>query len=156
MYDEPEIVNDTRLFLGGHIYVRSKLPVNSRVYWECVKLRNKECTGRAITEVRNGIITVLKGPDESKHSHPPNREVEAAEKIRLKVKKQAETDKRPGSAILREHFAGVSSGVLSQLPERENLKQAMRRARKDPDEDRPASLGAFQDIPDHLKKNCHR
>ena len=135
----PEIVNEVRLFVDGYMYCRGKKPVGNTNYWECKKLRSKECTARAITSTTNGVVTVLKGPNESQHSHPPNREVNEAEKIKLVMKRQAETDPdRPGNALLRENLAGVSSGVLSQLPERENLKQSIRRKRR-LDENRPSS-----------------
>ena len=110
MNDEPEIINDTRLLLGGFVYVRSKKPVNNRVYWECKKLRNNECSAREITISGNGqgTVSVVKGPTESPHSHAPNREFAATEKVRLQLKNVDEKDKRPGSAIIRETLAGVS------------------------------------------------
>ena len=87
MNELPEIVNEVRLFVDGYMYCRSKKPVGNKNYWECKKLRSKECTARAITSTTNGVVTVLKGQNESQHSHPPNREVNEAEKIRLRLKR---------------------------------------------------------------------
>ncbi|CAB0042382.1 unnamed protein product [Trichogramma brassicae] len=153
MNNDPEIVNEVRLFVDGYVYVRS-MSNGNRVYWDCQKLRSKECRARAITISSHGTVTVVKGPEQDPpHSHPPNREVAEAEKIKLTIKKQAETiHDRPGSALVRDNLAGVSSGVLSQLPERENLKQTIRRVRKADDEERPTFLADFEDFPEKFKK----
>ena len=63
--------------------------------------------------------------------------------MKLQLENVDEKDKRLSSATIRETLAGVSSGVLTQLPERENLKQTLRQVRKDPDDIRPTSLADF-------------
>ena len=67
-------VYDKKLTIDGFLYLRSKSK-KDKTYWDCKRLRLKECKARAITgEFASGDIMVLKGPRESPHSHPPNRE----------------------------------------------------------------------------------
>ena len=130
MNSAPEIVNDVRLFVDGYVYSRSKFS-GCRVYWDFLKLRNKECTTRASTVTSpDGLLTVVQGPDISWHQHAPNREEADAERKRLLLKRAAQsTDDRP-AAMVREELAELPAAVLSHLPERENLKQSIRRVRK--------------------------
>lgn len=61
-------------------------------------------------------------------------------------RKAAEPDSRP-SQILRTELAGLSQGVLSQLPERENLKQCMRYAKRKDLPANPRTLNDLEEIP---------
>lgn len=165
-----QLVNEKRLLIDGYVYVRSGRPRGNRTHWECNRLWKKECPARATTvTARSGPVTVIKGmrcfvkilflyfvilwnlllnflgPNKSEHSHPPNREEADAEKRKLNLKRKAETHpERPLSAIISEELAGASAGTLCLLPERENLKQSMRRARKKNAQPRPTTL---EDIP---------
>jgi len=38
---EIKVLGETKLIYGGFIYVRSKLPINGKTYWECQQLRRK-------------------------------------------------------------------------------------------------------------------
>ena len=99
-------------------------------YWDYVKVRYKECKARAITvHVPNGKIIIDKGPDQSPHAHAPNREEAEAEKLRSRLKRKAGENDIIPALLLREELEIVPSGILSQLPERENLKQSIRRVR---------------------------
>lgn len=151
MNQEPEIVGERRLFTNGHVYVRSGLPVGNTTYWECYKLRRKECRARATTKsTGGGNFTVTK---ESVHDHPPNREYVAAEKIRMNVKRKAEEHpEEPPSRILRTELENVPSAVLSQLPERENLKKSIRGTRRKNLPDNPTSLLELGELPVDFKK----
>ena len=96
-----------------------------RVYWDCLKLRNKECTARAITVTSSdGLLTVVQGPDISRHQHAPNREEAEAERRRLLLKRAAQSTDDRFAAMVREELAGLPAAVLSHLPVRENLKQS--------------------------------
>lgn len=69
MNKKPVIINGVRLFLDGYLCVRTKVEIQNRTYWDCQKVRYKECKARAITvTAMNGEIRVLRGPDESVHS----------------------------------------------------------------------------------------
>ena len=117
-------VSDTRMYFGGFIYTRTKPPIGNTTYWDCIKVRYKECKARART-VRgpNGHIVLTQGPEQSPHLHAPNREEAEVEKIRYRLKRKADEDENtPLAGMIREELHGVPSGVLSQLPERENLK----------------------------------
>ena len=68
-------VEGNKLLLDGYVYYRSRRAKN-KTYWDCNKLRAKECTARAITNEPDPSqpLVVLKGPTESPHLHPPNQE----------------------------------------------------------------------------------
>ena len=111
MNKEPEVINENRLFFDGYMYTRSKI-IGSRTYWDCVKVRDKECHAREISVAApNGQITIAKGPDVCPHEHPPNREESEAEKTRLLLKRKAVTHENgPPAALVREELAGLSAG----------------------------------------------
>lgn len=130
---EIKILGETKLICGGFIYVRSKLPANGKTYWECQKLRKKECKARVITafnifENKNYFVRESTLDD---HDHVPNQEECEAEIIKYSLKRKAEDQPQlPPAQILRTEMAGLSDGVLSQLPNRDNLKKSMRKVRR--------------------------
>ena len=74
---------------------------------------------------------MVKGPKKSLHGDPPNREEAEAEKRKLYLKRKVNTQENDLPAtLIREKLAGLPSGVISQLPERENSKQSIRQKRK--------------------------
>lgn len=172
MENGPEVVNEKRLLIDGYIYVRSGRPKGRTTQWECNRLWKKECPARATTVTApSGPVTVIKGlkkldqnyhikknkllnsnysgPNESEHSHPPNREEADAEKRKLNLKRKAETHAdRPPSALVRDELEGASAGTLALMPERENLKQSIRRARNKNVEKTPTSLQDLEEIPE--------
>ena len=99
------------------MYVRSRRH-KERSYWDCRLVRSKECKARAITNIptAGGTVVVYKGPDESKHSHPPNREkCEAKVAVAGMNRKVAEhPDLRPAQ-VLRDELAGIPPKVLSVI-----------------------------------------
>jgi len=95
------------------VYVRSRESKRG-VYWDCEEPRNKECAARAITAVPrlNQDIIVFKGPEESPHDHPPNREASDAEVFRERIKrKTAEHPEQPPAQLLQTEIASVPDGV---------------------------------------------
>lgn len=154
MNPEPEIVNNTRLIVDGFVYHRSKLPKNNKIHWECHLLRKGECSARATTRHSgDGSFTIQKGLQE--HSHEPNREFAEAEKIKMTLKRKAETNpEEPPAELLRHELAGVLSGVLSQLPERENLKKAIRAVRIKNLPTNPTSIAELGELPDEYTKTA--
>lgn len=58
----------------------------------------------------------------------------------------------PPSRLVRDALSTVSLGVLSQLPERENLRKAIRRERRKNLPPNQQSLDELQDIPDQYRK----
>ena len=107
----------------------------------------KECKGRAITS-STGALIVFKGPDKSPHEHPPNQEEVEAHRVTTNLKLIAEEHPEIFPArILRQELASVSTGVLIQLPDRENLKKCMRRKRRQNLPQNPVSLDDLDDYP---------
>lgn len=143
-------MKENKLFIEGYIYYKSKTH-NGKVYWDCIRTKTKECTGRAITSAPQPgqeEVTLYKGPAESAHLHAPNRdEVDATVLTQTLKRKAAEHPGQPPAQILREELAGVSSGVLSQLPVREALSKAMRRERRKNLPPNPRSLAELGRVP---------
>ena len=125
---EPEIITSrqggAKLLYRGFIYHRRDSK-KGRTYWNCQK--RKECNATAITTTVDRQVEVVKFKE---HSHAPNREEVEAEKVvnKLKRKATAQPELNPAQ-ILRTELPALSDGVLSQLPERENLKKALDPAR---------------------------
>lgn len=80
--EEENINFGKKLILGGFVYLRSYCK-NGSCYWDCNRLRQGECTARAITtDTHPGDpVIVTRGPTQSPHQHPPNREEAEAEKV---------------------------------------------------------------------------
>lgn len=147
-----EIVKN-QLHLNGFIYykVNSK---SGRTYWICKRGKAKECPARAISlAAAGGEITVVKGDEQSPHSHPPNREEANAVKVVSNLKRLSQQHPgMPPAQILRDQLTSVPSGVLSQLPERENLKKMMRRERRRDLPKNPVRLSELGNIPERFTK----
>lgn len=145
----------SKLVINGFTYVKSRQR-GRRIYWDCQKLRMRECTARAVTLASTrplDPITVLSGPTTSKHNHPPNPDGVKAQVVVEGVKKLAESQRTlPPSAIIRDAMAGVSQRVLSQLPERENLRQTICRQRRVNLPPNPKSLEELAALPDEYTK----
>lgn len=131
-----------KLLHKGFIYYRRDTK-KGRTYWCCS--RKKECSATAITTYDRQIEVVK----ERGHSHAPNQEEVEAARVTQNLKRIAsEHPELPPAQILRTELPKVSEGVLSQLPERENLKKAMRRERLKDQPRNPMSLDELAHIPD--------
>jgi len=65
------------------------------------------------------------------HDHVPNHEESDAEIVKYSLKRKVENQPQLSpDQILRKEMAGLSDGVLSQLPYRDNFKKSMRQVRK--------------------------
>ncbi|KAK3931526.1 Gibberellin 20 oxidase 4 [Frankliniella fusca] len=74
----------------------------------------KECSARAITlAAAGGALTVVKGDEQSPHSHPPNREEGQAVKVVSNLKRLSQEHPGiPPAQILRNELTAVPSGAL--------------------------------------------
>ena len=119
-------IEGNKLLLDGFVYYRSRR-AKGRQYWDCNRVRAKECTARAVTNDPgpNEQLVIFKGPSVSSHQHPPNVEEGRALKITNSLKrKAAENPAEPPARLIRCELAAVPPEVLSQLPEREALKNS--------------------------------
>lgn len=145
---------DKKLCLDGYVYLRSRR-AKGKTYWDCRRVRSGECNARAITNdpLPEEELTVLRGPAESQHSHPPNREECAAETVTQTLKRKArEHPELPPAHLLRTELQTVPTGVLSQLPEQEALKKAMRRERRKNLPPNPKKLSDLGELPDQYQR----
>lgn len=145
--NEPKIVG-RKLHLDGHLYVKSR-EGNSKTYWDCRRIRRRECKARAITTTdETGKIVVLKGPTQSIHTHPPDRAECAADKAMENMRIAVESNPTdPPLRVIREQFANLNEDVLSRLPERENIKKTLRRQRQLNLPPNPRNLADLRELP---------
>ena len=143
-------IENKKLIIDGYIYVKSQQK-NDRIYWDCRRVRSKQCKGRAITNATapGGVLTVYKQLDESKHEPSPNREECDAEVVIAGVKCKASdhSEQRPAQ-LVRAELSAIPSLVLSQLHEREALRQTVRRQRRANLPPNPNSLEDLNDLPE--------
>ncbi|KAK3931037.1 GPI ethanolamine phosphate transferase 1, partial [Frankliniella fusca] len=93
------------------------------------------------------VARVLNRKTEGKHGHAPNQELVGAERLKARIKRKAvEHPEVTPAQLLRTELPGVSSGIISQMPERENLKKAIRTARLKDMPNNPLSLGELGEI----------
>lgn len=65
------------------------------------------------------------------HNHGPNQEEYELEIFKYYLKQKAEDQSKiPPAQILRTEMAGLSDGVLSQLPNPDNLKKSKRQVQR--------------------------
>ncbi|KAJ8948580.1 hypothetical protein NQ318_007584, partial [Aromia moschata] len=100
-----------------------------------LELPKKEGGARANTrsdgiEIGDGI-EILKGPADSPHENhaPDHDEVEACRFTASLKRRATEHSEVPPAQILRNELPTTTSGVLSHLPKRTNLRKAIQRAR---------------------------
>ena len=128
----PAQIIDKLLHLEGFVYYRTR-ERNGRTYWECRRVRKKECTARAVTTVNaaDGSIEVQRGPTESEHSHAPNVDENEAQILTSRIKRRAEDhpEERPAQ-MLRSELQNVEPEVLSQMPEQTALVRRIQRTRR--------------------------
>lgn len=142
---------DKKLIIdNGYVYLYSKTRAG-KVYWDCKRGKNEgTCNARAITIA--GSSRIIKGPSKSNHLHPKDPEEAKAEIITFNLKRKAtENPEQPPELILQNELRGVSSGILSKLPDKENLKKTIRRKRRAELPPNPTSLDELQDIPERYK-----
>ena len=142
-----------KLHVDGYIYVRSRV-AKSKTYWDCRQVRSGTCKARAITteSAAAGKVTILKGPKESSHVHPPDREEASADAFTQKLKEDAAAhpDRAP-SHLLRDALTNVDAGVLSQLPEQNSLLRTIRRKRQQSVPQAPRKLSHLRQLPADLE-----
>ncbi|KAK3923107.1 Electrogenic sodium bicarbonate cotransporter 1 [Frankliniella fusca] len=119
-----------------------------RTYWTCTK--KKECRATAVTVFNVGAVQVVKG---RQHSHAPNwEEVEAGKALANMKRMVTQHPDFPPAQILRTELPKLSEGTISQLPEREQLKKAMRRERVKDQRSSLQSIEELREIPDRKEK----
>ncbi|KAJ8665069.1 hypothetical protein QAD02_006731 [Eretmocerus hayati] len=104
------------LFINGYIYSARQYAPNL-IYWNCRGLKLKSCKATAITSnpiTTNTMLMVRRGPEESKHSHPPSPvEVEEAE---LKAEKfEPKTNQRPPLQVTVVHPRPISRPTSEKI-----------------------------------------
>lgn len=127
------MLGETKLIYGGFIYVRSKLPINGKTYWECKKLRRKKCRSRIITgfDISENKNYFVREPTLDNHNHGPNQEECELEIFKYYLKRKAKDQPQiPPAQILRTEMAGLSDGVLTQLSNPDNLKKSKRQVQR--------------------------
>lgn len=146
---EPKIV-DKKLLYQGYIFLRSgKSQPNKPTYWACRRLRSKTCKARAVTVGEEDNLVVTKCGN---HEHPPDREECEAEVVMNRLKRKAEEEAaQPPALLLREELRNVPPAVISKLPERRNIKKALRRVRRIQLPPNPTSITTLGVLPERFQ-----
>lgn len=146
--DSPKLV-DKKLLYRGFVYLRSRVPEANKTYWECKRLKSKTCKARAVTVGEGSNLVVTRCGD---HEHPPDREECEAEKVMNRLKRKAEDEVAlPPALILRDGLRNVPNGVIARLPERRNIKKALRRARRAELPANPTQIENLGRLPDRFR-----
>lgn len=153
---ENVVLVGSKLIIDGFLYHKSRDVVEKeKSYWDCTRLRKKECRSRAITSLaREGEVPhIYKGPQHAPHEHPADPDESNAEIVKYRLKQEADKHpERPPSAIVREEMRDLSSRVISRLPERENLKRSVRTARRRNLPPNPKTLAELDELPERFAK----
>ena len=148
---QPRMIGN-KLCIGGFLYYYSK-KAKTHKYWDCEVMRRGHCEARAVTEETQAGLRIIKGPTRSPHTHPPDREAARAEEVRQRLRSQAvEQPAAPPAQLLRDHLPQVEPEVLARLPERENLKRVIRRARRAKLPANPKSLDDLESLDAQYQK----
>ena len=115
------------LHLRGFLYLKHSKGAGNITYWKCRKLH--ECGARATTTLEGQTVKLLRAVKDDDHTHAPNvEEVTALRIVRGMKRRASEHPETPPVQVLR-CLQEVPSAVLSQLPDRENLRKAITRVR---------------------------
>lgn len=73
---------NNKLYTDGYTYYEVNI-IKGRWYWKCRNIG--ECNVRAITYPEGDQVVVVKGPNQSPHQHPLNRERAEAEIVTVSI-----------------------------------------------------------------------
>lgn len=141
----------SQLVIDGFMYNKSRdLPEKGKTYWDCRLLRKKECTARAISSLTddNTAPEIYKGPQHAHHDCVPDPDRCQAEIIRYRLKQEGENHpERPPSRLVQDGLRNVPQRVIAKLPERDNLKRSIRKAKRRVLPPNPVTLNNLEDLP---------
>lgn len=96
------------LSFEGYLYYKNNGDIGKRAYWLCKN--PPECDARVVTTVDSGNLRVVKGSTDD-HTHAPQPDAVAAEKLADTIKRKAEAHpEAPPAQILRSTLRNVPSG----------------------------------------------
>lgn len=150
MAEERPVIIGAKLLHRGFIYNRSRLGTQGKQYWDCQKLRTKECRARAISSGYGDHVVLTQDPV---HDHPPDRELAEAERVKFQLKEEAKNNPAKGpTQILRDVMRNVPDGVVAHLPDRPSLKKSMRHARRGNLPPNPRNLAELGALPEKFQQ----
>ena len=109
---------------GGFLYVYQKGLANGVESWECEQRRRQTCKARV--KVQNDIII----DRVNDHTHAPDPTKIEITKIRVAMKRRAETTIDAPQRILSDGLAQASAAAAVNLPRFENVSRTIRRYRE--------------------------
>lgn len=140
-----------KLLHRGYIYIRSGNSDGESCYWECTRLRRqKTCKARATTfGCEEGDVVMKKF---GSHEHPPDHEDCQAQEALNRMKRKAEDDPAAGpSRIIRDELRNLPAPVINRLPERRNIKKAVRRVRRAALPPNPRRIEELGELPERFR-----
>ena len=106
------------------MYVHQKGLANGAESWECEHRRKKTCKARVLHILNDQIIHRV-----NDHTHGPNKDKIEVTKIRVDMKRRAETTIDLPQRILSDGLPQASAGAAVSLPLVENVRRTIRRYR---------------------------
>lgn len=141
--------NHPMLCIGGFPYYYHS-EAKGITKWTCK--RRKDCYAWVKTSGSGHRTEIVRGgPASSKHLHAPNLEQVKALKVIADMKDEAATRPEAPPALLLRKLTELPPEVLSQLPNRLNLRKMMVRRRLKDLPHNPVSLSELKEIPDKYR-----
>ena len=110
---------------GNYLYTFQKDLINNVQSWECHLRRRHFCKARVKVLINDQIIERV-----NQHTHAPNSTKVQTTKIRVAMKRRAETTIDVPQRILSEGLAQATPAVAVNLPRIPHIRRAIRRHRK--------------------------
>ena len=110
---------------GGYMYVFQKDLANDVQSWECTERRKNTCRAR-VKLLNDQIVDRVNA-----HTHAPSGTQAEVQKVRVAIKRRAETTLDAPHRIISDGFAQASEAVAVNLPCLNNVRRAVRRYRAD-------------------------
>ena len=135
---------------GGYLYVFQKTLADDVQSWECTERRKSTCRAR-VKILNDQIIARL-----NQHTHAPNRTRVEVQKVRVQMKRRAETTLDPPHRIISDGLANVSDAVAVNMPDLDNVRRVVRRYRAGNNAlpANPQNRANIPVIPNEFSVNC--
>lgn len=138
---------DVLLIEGHQFYVNKK--DNNKYYWCCAQKGTKQCRSTLMTTFSSEQGHSISKPM-SEHSHSPEAATSDVISLRNRLKRDASTSFAAPTQLIHNNLAQVPSTSACSVPNKNALRQIIRRARKKSIPVEPRTLAEIN-IPDEMK-----
>ncbi|XP_075070577.1 uncharacterized protein LOC142159778 isoform X6 [Mixophyes fleayi] len=128
------------LNVGGFLFSKNKQR-GERCYWRCTERSSGKCSANAITRELANTRELL---SHSEHNHPPRAEKTDIAIARSEIKERARNTLETPEQIIKHVTREMSSTSTNYLPNRDALRQVVKRVRREDIPAQPATLPNIQ------------